>query len=145
MCLCLDSAPAADLIEGTAQAWLTAITRGRSWDQHRDTPRVRAAFETLLANAERWPLPRDLLAAMPQAERQPRIAFDRDIPETRAGRCARLQELLGELYNPAVADPNFTPKPACDSASAISPEERRAAEAELTRMHTTDHEDDLPW
>src|SRR3546814_12902362 len=49
VCLCLDSAPAVDLVEGTAQAWLTALTRGRAWDEQRDAPRVRAAFDTLPA------------------------------------------------------------------------------------------------
>src|SRR3546814_1192971 len=70
VCLCLDSAPAVDLVEGTAQAWLTALTRGRAWDEQREAQRVRAAFDTLLANAQRWPIPHDLLAAMPEARRQ---------------------------------------------------------------------------
>src|SRR3546814_8252080 len=98
VCLCLDSAPAVDLVEGTAQAWLTALTRGRAWDEQRDAPRVRAAFDTLLANAQRWPILRDLLAAMPEASRQARLAYDRGIPDSRAARC-RSEEHTSELQS----------------------------------------------
>lgn len=113
VCLCLDGSPAVDLIEGTAQAWLTAITHGRVFDQQRDTPRIRAAFDRLLANATRWPIPRDLIEAMPSPEAQPRIGYDRGIPRTREARCAHLKELLesmGELYNPRIEQPGYEPE-----------------------------------
>src|SRR3546814_16638784 len=84
VCLCLDSAPAVDLVEGTAHAWLTALTRGRAWDEQRDAPRVRASFDTLLANAQRWPIPRDLLAAIPDANRQAPLAHHRARPAPQA-------------------------------------------------------------
>src|SRR3546814_4510625 len=74
---------------------------------------------------------------MPEASRQARIAYDRGIPDSRAARCAHLRDLLGELYNPAVASPDFVPKPAHDNTPTVSPEERRAAEAALARLHAT--------
>src|SRR3546814_16723788 len=80
VCLCLDSAPAVDLVEGTAQEWLTALTRGRAWDEQRDAPRVRAEFDTLLAKAQRCPIPPALLAPIPTASRQPPTPNDLGLP-----------------------------------------------------------------
>lgn len=73
LCLRLDSTPAEDMVEGTAQAWLTALTHGRVWDQGRDTARVRGAFDTLLATCERWPIPRQLMEALPPPTAQARL------------------------------------------------------------------------
>lgn len=99
VCLCLDGAPSADLIEGTAQAWLTAITHGLVWDEARDRQRFRDGFDVLLAHCSRWPIPRELLNALPQPT-QPRIEHDRRIPETRDARVRRLRDILGDSFNP---------------------------------------------
>lgn len=45
---------------------MQAITTGKTWDQHRDTPRLRAAFVTLTQNRRTWPVPVDLLEALPK-------------------------------------------------------------------------------
>ena len=65
LCCSLDRQPSADVIEGTAQAWFTAATHGRTWDAERDAPRIEAAFDTLLATCRRWPSAPEFLDALP--------------------------------------------------------------------------------
>ncbi|WP_140652850.1 hypothetical protein [Rhodanobacter glycinis] len=66
MTLSLDRQPAFDVIEGTAFAWLEAVTYQRLWTQSEDQTRVRAAFRWLAANSTSWPNPKLFLDAMPQ-------------------------------------------------------------------------------
>lgn len=54
------------------------------------------------------------------------------IPESREARCKRLQSLLGQLYNPAVEDPNFDPAEA--HKAPLTPSQRAEAEADLARL-----------
>jgi hypothetical protein len=100
LCLRLESTPAVDMIDGTAQAWMTAITHGLVWNEQRDRARFQAAFDTLLANCTRWPIPRELLNALPAPDQQPRLGHASGIPETREGRMRRLAEVLGKDFNP---------------------------------------------
>jgi hypothetical protein len=48
-------------------AWHEAVTSRRSWDQARDTPRIRQAFVTLAATRRQWPAPADFVDALPPA------------------------------------------------------------------------------
>lgn len=68
LCLGLDRTPAADMIAGTAAAWVEAVTTGRKFDEARDRPRFRAAFVTLAQTRESWPAPRHFLDALPRVE-----------------------------------------------------------------------------
>lgn len=68
VCLGLDRQPAGELIPGTAQTWLRAITTGKTWDEQRDTLRFRAAFTALTQSRRTWPAPADFLDAIPKAE-----------------------------------------------------------------------------
>lgn len=65
LCLSLDRAPAAEMIEGTARAWLDAVADVRPWDYVRDRPCVREAFLRMQRTRTRWPAPADFLAALP--------------------------------------------------------------------------------
>lgn len=62
-CLSLDRTPAAEILTGTATAWLEALTDSRTWDESRDTPRIRQAFTTLARTSRRWPAPAEFLTA----------------------------------------------------------------------------------
>jgi hypothetical protein len=126
--LSLDRTPAADVIPGTARTWVEALTHGRTWDEQRDTPRIRAAFATLQADSDRWPCPRDLIDALPSSEPQAAIGYDHGIPRSREKRTARLRELLGPEFNPDTADPNYDPQKAHRNADI------REAEAALRRI-----------
>lgn len=67
LCLSLERSPAADMIAGTAAAWVEAVTFGREWVESRDRSRFRAAFVTLANTREQWPAPKHFIEAMPAA------------------------------------------------------------------------------
>ncbi|XQA74626.1 hypothetical protein ACM9XA_03555 [Xanthomonas sacchari] len=41
------------------------MTTGRVWEQEPDSPRFRDGFATLCATRKSWPVPQDLIDAMP--------------------------------------------------------------------------------
>lgn len=65
LCLGLERTPAAEILPGTAMAWLDILTDRRLWDEERDTPRIREAFRTLARTRRTWPLPVDFTEALP--------------------------------------------------------------------------------
>lgn len=67
-CLGLERTPAAEMIALTASVWLESLTANRVWDMTPDAPRFRAAFSTLCASRKSWPVPQDLIDAMPPRE-----------------------------------------------------------------------------
>lgn len=63
----MEGQPALDVIPtATVNAWCDAILRRRSLTE-RDRARVREGFELLVGQVHRWPLPSDLLAAIPRS------------------------------------------------------------------------------
>ncbi len=80
MTLSLDRQPAGDLIKGTTGTWLEALLHVKSWDQQRDTPRIREAFTTLAATCTHWPQPKHLLDALPELPREYFTALGYDHP-----------------------------------------------------------------
>lgn len=108
--LSLDRTPAADSVQITAGTWINATTAGRSWDQSRDPPRIRAAFETLAATRETWPAPRHFLEALPAVE-QKAIGYEVKplSPEAAEARLSEIRRLLAEPVHDFVPAPE--PKP----------------------------------
>lgn len=105
----------------------------------RDSDRMlRDAYELAREQAMRGvALPEASKAVGHEQPRLPTLANDRQ------ARCEHLQHVLGPFYNPAVADPDYDPAKA--HRSAVSPEERRAAEALLAAHRPLHHtEEDLP-
>jgi hypothetical protein len=93
----LDRTPATDLIDGTVMAWHEAITTGRTFDQRRDTDRIRAAFVTLATTRESWPQPKHFLDALPRVEQAAlRYEVKPASPQEAAAALARIREMLGE-------------------------------------------------
>lgn len=45
---------------------MVALTANRAFEQFRDAPRFRKAFESLFSSKRRWPAPVDFLEAMPR-------------------------------------------------------------------------------
>lgn len=84
-------------------AWCEALTHDRSWDQGRDTPRIRHGFAALARTALRWPAPAELVAALAQPDAQPRIERPTVIAKDRAKRTQHLAQVLGPDFNPAAA------------------------------------------
>jgi hypothetical protein len=89
-CLGLDRTPAAEILQGTAEAWVEAITTGRVFDRQ-----LRKAFVNLAGNRTSWPAPAHFVEAMPPREqlaltKQP-IPAD---PERAAAAIAEVERML---------------------------------------------------
>ena len=124
-CLSLDRTPAAEMLTGTAQAWMEAITDGRTWDARRDTPRVRAAFRTLGRTVRRWPAPAEFLDALPRVE-QTAIGYEvKPVPPDEAAKI--LARLRAQVEN---APPLETNPANCEPRPDLA-----AAEAELRKHY----------
>lgn len=76
--------------------WVEALTAGRTWDEERDAPRIREGFVRLTQTATQWPVPRDLLTALPPGPPQKRLPPPTTIPPTPEARLERLRALLGD-------------------------------------------------
>jgi hypothetical protein len=96
LCLGLDRTPASEVIPGTVEAWLEAVTANRLWDQDRDTSRIRQAFVTLARTRRLWPAPVDFLEALP-AIRNEFLALPKatPTPEHAAKVLAEIRSRLG--------------------------------------------------
>ncbi|RRD90089.1 hypothetical protein [Conchiformibius steedae] len=92
----LDYAPAADAIEGTMMAWQTTFDNlPWAWDEERDSQRLKQAFATFWANAERFPTPRLIIDSLPPVP-PPTVKLlpHKPTPEQMAANRNRLQQLL---------------------------------------------------
>lgn len=96
-CLGLNRTPAAEILPGTARAWVETLTTRLEWERERDAPRIRRAFVELAGTRRDWPLPQDFLDALRPPEDQPRLERQSSIPETREGRMQKLEVLLQEF------------------------------------------------
>ncbi|MEY2151105.1 hypothetical protein AB7849_09320 [Rhodanobacter sp. 115] len=65
----LERTPAVDMIQHTAMVWAKAVNRGRQLEEERDAPRIDEAFAVIAATYRTWPLPIDLIEALPPLER----------------------------------------------------------------------------
>jgi hypothetical protein len=92
----LDRQPALELIEGTLSMWCRIITKGRLFEEIRDTPRFQDAFLTLGAR-KTWPVPSDFLESLPpirEAVVKPLLIDDEAV---RARRIQSFDELAKKL------------------------------------------------
>lgn len=64
----LERAPASDMIKHTALVWAKALHQGRQLVEERDAPRIDEAFTVIAATYRTWPLPIDLVQALPPIE-----------------------------------------------------------------------------
>lgn len=124
LCLSLERSPAADMIAGTAAAWVEAVTFGREWVESRDRPRFRAAFVTLANTREQWPAPKHFIEAMPAAPSPLALVRDRRPADPEVARKAveKITALLGEVVQPV---------PKARVERETTPEQRERIEAEL--------------
>ena len=123
-CLSLDRTPAAEMLPGTAQTWLEAITDGKAWDEGRDADRIAAGFRTLARIARRWPAPAEFLEVVPPAADLPAIGYESKpvTPEQAAANIAKLKAMLGGVTEPM---------PKARVERETTPEQRERIEADL--------------
>jgi len=104
----LKGTPAAEVIPGTAQAWILALTADRVWDEGRDASRIRKAFTILSQTRTEWPAPRHFTEVLPDST-QVRLAGPGerpvDPPELRAVMAGKsAAEVLGTKHESKVYD-----------------------------------------
>lgn len=128
LCLSLERSPAADMIAGTAAAWVEAVTFGRKWVESRDRQRFRAAFITLANTREQWPAPKHFIEAMPAAPAP--LALAREHKPASSGAAARAAEAVAAILGDVVKT-----MPAARVERESSAEQRRRTEVELSRHY----------
>lgn len=99
LCQRLEGCPSEDMIRGTLAAWCDGLEHGKTWDQERDTPRIREAFQRLARTARRWPSLAEFIDALPKISqtvipRERRLSNDR-ICETGAKNLKDIASKLG--------------------------------------------------
>ena len=126
-CLSLDRTPAAEMLPGTAQAWLEAITDGKAWEKGRDADRIAAGFRTLTRIARRWPAPAEFLDVLPPVADLPAIGYEAKpvSPEQAAENIAKLKAMLGGVVEPV---------PPARVERELRPDQRKSIEQDL-RQH----------
>lgn len=100
MCLRLAGSPSAEMAEGTAMAWLDALTFNRVWDEERDVPRIRYAFRALGATETEWPTPHDLIRNLPAVEHLPALPAKVVSDEVAQQNIAKIRAMLSESLCP---------------------------------------------
>lgn len=91
----LQNAPWEDDIAYTQQAWVDTLWAAPiGWDAEQDTRRLRTAFQRLAGQATRWPVPRQLLEAMPDRPQQPRLGRPRMSEAQRRANRERLHQMM---------------------------------------------------
>lgn len=130
-CLSLDRTPAAEVLAGTAGAWLEALTEGLEWDERADADRMRRAFVKLARVSRRWPSVPDFMDAMPPREPVKALAKEHR-PATAAqvaAHVATIREALGTVVEPM---------PAAKVERETTPEQRDRIDADLRAHYGTD-------
>ena len=95
------------MVGGTVVIWARAVATGRELDEQRDAPRIRRAFITLQAEAKEWPVPRDLINALPVLRDRPANVVrlvDEQRQEQTKRRLANIAECLAKGMDPRQVD-----------------------------------------
>ncbi|MCS4503873.1 hypothetical protein NYO91_07255 [Arhodomonas aquaeolei] len=80
----LDSAPAADTLDGVEMVWVEALWHcGKQWDEAADYERLRRAFVALTQRVDRWPAPKQLLENLPPRPQPKSLPQPKPTPEER--------------------------------------------------------------
>lgn len=91
----LPATPLPEVIGKTTEVWIDVIAGYARWTGD-DLPRLEAAFITLEKHAERWPVPKHFLDAIPKLGAV--LALERKITdEERAAGKAALGKIMGML------------------------------------------------
>lgn len=88
------------MIEGTAAAWVDALTFNRVWGQERDAPRIREGFRKLCSVCADWPLPADLVRNLPEVQTYPALPAKVVSDEVAQQNIAKIKAMLSESLCP---------------------------------------------
>ena len=126
-CCSWERTPAAEVLPGTAQIWIEALTHGRSWDQARDTSRIRGAFLTLANTRTQWPGPVHFLQSLPDST-QLRLAGAGERPADPPELRKVMESLKPEDVITSIGDAARAIAPKVET---VTPEQRAEAEREI--------------
>lgn len=97
----LESAPAADTLDGVEMVWVEALWYSNvAWDEELDSDRLRQAFRALTQRATRWPAPRELMTLLPGRPQRTPLPPPPQTPEQKAkaeAQLAKLREMMKGL------------------------------------------------
>lgn len=97
----LESAPAADTLDGVEMVWVEALWySGKVWEEHLDRNRLRQAFVHLVQTVTRWPAPRTLMDHLPARAKPRELPAPPPTPEDRAraeAQLAKLREMMKDI------------------------------------------------
>lgn len=94
----LESAPAADTLDGVELVWVEALWyMPVAWDEELDTPRLAAAFRRLTQRLSRWPAPRELMEHLPSRPKPAALPSPPISDEQRARNRERIAEMMASL------------------------------------------------
>ena len=89
-CLGMDRTPSHELILGTTEAWMEALTHNRTWDQERDTVRIQQAFSTVMRTKKFWPTPAEFMECVPAIVERPALPAQTFTDEERRENISRV-------------------------------------------------------
>ncbi|PIQ25397.1 hypothetical protein COW20_15155 [bacterium (Candidatus Blackallbacteria) CG13_big_fil_rev_8_21_14_2_50_49_14] len=94
----LPGQPPAETIGMTGKAWIKALWKySTSWDEAQDRPRLEEAFLTMLPEVERWPVPKDLIAALPPRPEPLKLMAPKMTEEQRLFNIEQVQKIKASL------------------------------------------------
>jgi hypothetical protein len=96
----LPGAPGEDTVSMTLDVWLAAVERrAAGWSEAPDARRLREGFSALFALCKQWPVPADLLNAMPAPAPPVLLPAPKFSDEERARNRARIAAMMEQFFN----------------------------------------------
>lgn len=103
----LDSAPAADTLDGVEMVWVESLwSCNKQWQEEPDYARIRQAFVTLARQVDRWPAPRHLLDHLPPRPQPQALPEPKPTPEQREKAQAFVREMREMVARMKTGDRN---------------------------------------
>ncbi|WP_434777666.1 hypothetical protein [Neisseria sp. Ec49-e6-T10] len=90
----LIGSPAEDILQVTGETWIVAFSKKTEGWKIEDEGRIEKAFNLILADIERWPSPKQVIALIPKRKKPTELAPPKFTSEQIAANKKRLAETL---------------------------------------------------
>ncbi|UOO93602.1 hypothetical protein [Vitreoscilla stercoraria] len=123
MALRLAGSPPADAIAATASVWMDAVSRYPiAWNEQQDTQRIRAAFDKLVWECDKWPSVKQFLNALPPRPLPPLLGKAKMSQQQLDEGRLNIQKILDNLEKKRI--PNHDGKAALEQAIQMTKEQQ---------------------